>query len=152
MNELNVGDNFPAFALPNQLGNEITLGDLAGNPAVIYFYPKDDTTGCTAEACGLRDAAPQLDGIRVLGVSPDSVKSHQKFVTKYDLNFDLLADTDRSLIEACGLWIEKSLYGKKYMGVDRTTFLLDSQGVITHIFRKVKPQGHEQEILKALGR
>jgi peroxiredoxin Q/BCP len=148
---LSEGQPFPAFALPDQDGNLVSLEDLKGMPCVIYFYPKDDTTGCTAESCGFRDSLPSFGPARVIGVSPDSSKSHRKFVDKYNLNFTLLADTDKALSEACGVWVEKSMYGRKYMGVERTTFVLDEKGVVQKVFRKVKPDQHAQEVLKALG-
>jgi peroxiredoxin Q/BCP len=117
---------------------------------VVYFYPKDDTSGCTAEACEFRDAMPDISGARVVGVSPDNVKSHRKFVDKYNLNFTLLADVDHTLAEACGVWVEKSMYGNKYMGVDRTTYIVDEDGVVRHVWRKVKPLGHAAEVQAAL--
>jgi peroxiredoxin Q/BCP len=147
---IDVGSAFPDFSLPDQDGNTVSLGDLKGKPAVIYFYPKDDTTGCTAEACSFRDRLPDIPGARVIGVSPDSSKSHRKFADKYSLNFTLLADTERSLIEACGLWVEKTLYGRKYMGVERTTYLLDPAGKVARLWRKVSPQNHADEIVEAL--
>jgi peroxiredoxin Q/BCP len=116
----------------------------------VFFYPKDDTSGCTIEACEFRDAMPQFAGAKVVGVSPDSAKSHTKFRTKFNLNYDLLADTEQTLCNACGVWVEKSMYGKKYMGVERTTFLLDAKGDIARIWRKVKPEGHAEEVRTAL--
>lgn len=144
------GENLPDFSLQDQDGKTWTHNDLKGQKTIVYFYPKDDTSGCTAEACEFRDSMPRFMGARVFGVSPDSSKSHKKFADKYNLNFPLLADNDRKLIEACGLWVEKTLYGKKYMGVDRTTVLLDENGKIEKIWRKVKPQGHAAEVLAAL--
>jgi peroxiredoxin Q/BCP len=144
------GNSFPDFSLPDQDGNLVSLADLKGGKAVIYFYPKDDTPGCTVEACEFRDAAPTIEGARILGVSPDGPKSHRKFVDKFGLNFTLLADADHTLSEAAGVWVEKSMYGKKYMGVDRVTFVLDESGVVTKVFAKVKPQGHAEEVLAAL--
>src|SRR4051794_12369103 len=122
----------PEFSLPDQHGKEITLSKLRGKPVVLYFYPKDDTPGCTKEACAFRDARADYEkaGAHVLGVSPDDVKSHQKFAAKYELPFTLLADTERSVCEAYGVWKEKNMYGKKSMGVERTTFLIDRDGVI----------------------
>jgi len=145
------GSQFPTFSLPDQNGKIVSLADLKGQKAVIYFYPKDDTSGCTAEACEFRDSVPAIPGAKVIGVSPDDTKSHRKFADKYNLNFTLLADTDRSLCEALGLWVEKSMYGKKYMGVERTTYVLDEAGAIVKVFRKVKPQGHAAEVLAVLG-
>ncbi len=149
---LQTGDRFPDFQLQDQSGDVVSLGDLAGKPAVIFFYPKDDTSGCTAEACEFRDALPTFPGARVLGVSPDPVKSHRKFVDKYGLNFTLLADPDHALLEAAGVWVEKSMYGRTYMGVARTTFVLDEQGIVKHVFEKVKPQGHAAQVAEALSR
>lgn len=144
------GEDFPDFELQDQDGKTVRRDDLLGQRSIVYFYPKDDTPGCTAESCGFRDALPRFTGARVFGVSPDSVKSHAKFRDKHRLNFTLLADPDRKLIEALGLWVEKSLYGKKYMGVARTTFLLDPAGKVERVWEKVKPEGHEQEVLAAL--
>lgn len=144
------GSSFPSFTLQNQHGQAISLPDLAGSPAVIYFYPKDDTSGCTAEACEFQERLPQFKNVRVIGVSPDSVASHLKFAKKYNLDFDLLADTEKLLCEACGIWVEKSMYGKKYMGVERTSYLLDSNGFVVRVWNKVKPQGHAEEVHAAL--
>jgi thioredoxin-dependent peroxiredoxin len=142
---------FPDFELQDQDGQTHRLSDLKGAPAVIYFYPKDDTSGCTTQACGVRDALPGFpEGARVFGVSPDDVKSHRKFVDKYSLNFPLLADTEHLLAEQAGVWVEKSMYGKKYMGVERSTFVLDSEGVVRHEFRKVKPAEHAEMVRQAL--
>lgn len=143
--------SFPSFSLPDQDGNVVDSNSLRGQKVVVYFYPKDDTSGCTAEACEFRDRLTDIPGAKVIGVSPDSSKSHRKFADKYGLTFTLLADTEHSLAEACGVWVEKSMYGKKYMGIERTTFLLDESGVITKVFRKVKPQGHAAEVIAALG-
>jgi len=146
------GTPFPDFSLPDQDGNVVTLADLKGKKAVIYFYPKDDTSGCTVEACEFRDAKQgmeEVDGARVVGVSPDNSKSHRKFADKFSLNFTLLADTDHSLCEAVGVWGEKSMYGKKYMGVFRTTILLDENGNVFKVFEKVKPEGHAAEVRAA---
>ena len=148
---LKVGDQFPAFSLLNQDGETVTNEAMAGSVSVIYFYPKDDTSGCTAEACEFQEQLSDFPGKNVFGVSPDPVKSHRKFADKYNLEFTLLADTETALCEACGVWAEKSMYGKKYMGVLRTTFVVDSNGVVTHVFEKVKPQGHAAEIRAAIG-
>ncbi len=144
------GQRFPDFSLVNQDDQAVTLNDLLGSPTVVFFYPKDDTSGCTIEACEFRDALPQFTGAKVVGVSPDSAKSHTKFRAKFSLNYDLLADTEQTLCKACGVWVEKSMYGKKYMGVERTTFLLDANGDIVRIWRKVKPEGHAEEVRTAL--
>lgn len=148
---INEGQKFPDFSLPDENGNVVTLAELVGKKAVIYFYPKDDTSGCTVEACEFRDRMPDIPGVRVIGVSPDGPKSHRKFIDKYSLNFTLLADEAHELAEALGLWVEKSMYGKTYMGIERTTYVLDDSGTIVKIFRKVKPKGHAEEVLAALG-
>lgn len=147
---IGTGSAFPEFQLQNQHGDLVSKVDIIGAKSIVYFYPKDDTSGCTLEACDIRDNLPRFEGVRVLGVSPDGVRSHKKFAEKYSLNFDLLADERRELIDALGLWVEKSLYGKKYMGVERSTFLLDEQGRILRVWYKVKPEGHALEILTAL--
>jgi peroxiredoxin Q/BCP len=147
---LQEGDSFPDFSLQDQDSKTYSLADLKGEKSVLYFYPKDDTPGCTVEACNFRDSLPRFTGVKVFGVSPDDPKSHQKFVKKFDLNFPLLADVGHKLSEAAGVWGEKSMYGKKYMGVDRTTFLLDENGKIAKIWRKVKPEGHADEVLAAV--
>lgn len=138
---------FPEFSLPDQDGATVTLDDLKGGRTIVYFYPKDDTPGCTAEACGINESLPNFAGARVFGVSPDSPKSHKKFADKHGLRFTLLADTEHTLAEACGVWAEKQMMGKKYMGVARTTYLLDENGVVLHAWDKVNPKGHEKEIL-----
>ena len=145
------GRKAPGFKLPDQDGNTVSLADFAGKTVVLYFYPKDDTPGCTKEACSFRDAFSQYKkkGIAVLGVSPDKEASHQKFVTKYKLPFTLLADTDKSIAEAYGVWGEKKFMGRTYMGVHRTTFLIDEKGKIKKIFEKVKPEDHASEVLEA---
>lgn len=147
---IEVSQPFPEFSLPDQDGNLVTLADLKGKKTVVYFYPKDDTPGCTTEACAFRDARADFGDVNIFGVSPDAPKSHRKFVDKFNLNFPLLADTEHSLSEALGVWVEKSMYGKKYMGIERTTFILDENGVITKIFAKVKPAGHSDEVKAAL--
>ncbi len=150
--QLQEGSAFPDFELLDQNGETQTLESLRGEPVILYFYPKDDTSGCTAQACGFRDSLPEFSGARVVGVSPDSVKSHKKFVEKYSLNFTLLADTETTLCNAVGVWVEKSMYGKKYMGVERTTFLVDRDGIVRKIWRKVKVDGHAAEVADALKR
>ena len=152
MAELKVGDMAPDFTGRTQDGNTLSLADLKGSRTVFYFYPKDNTSGCTLEAKSLRDGKAELAarGYRIIGVSPDSERSHQNFCTKHELNFTLLADTDHSICEAFGVWQEKSMYGRKYMGVVRTTFLLDEEGCITHIFNKVKTAEHYQQIVNEL--
>ncbi len=140
------GSQFPEFSLPNQDGKVISSKDLQGKDSVIYFYPKDDTSGCTVEACEFQQVLPNIEGAKVLGVSPDNTKSHRKFADKYNLTFDLLADTEKALCESVGVWVEKSMYGKKYMGVERTTVVLDGSGKVLKVFNKVKPQGHASEV------
>ena len=144
------GEPFPNFSLPDQDGSIVTLDDLKEGKTIVYFYPKDDTSGCTAEACGLNEQLPDFAGARVFGVSPDSPKSHKKFAEKYGLRFTLLADEEHSLAEACGVWAEKSMYGKKYWGNLRTTFLLDANGIVIHVWEKVNPTDHAKEVLAAL--
>src|SRR5437762_5932481 len=150
--KLKEGEKAPDFAVPDGEGNVVRLKDLKGKKVVLYFYPKDDTPGCTKEACAFRDgfAAIKKKGAVVLGVSTDSVESHQKFKTKFNLNFPLLADTEKKIVEAYGTWKEKSMYGRKYMGIERTTFIIDEQGKISHIFPKVKVDEHYEEVLEAL--
>lgn len=140
------GQAFPDFSLADQDGSAVSLSDLKGQKAVIYFYPKDDTSGCTAEACEFRDLMPTIKGARIVGISPDNQKSHRKFVDKYNLNFTILTDEEHKLAEQLGIWVEKSMYGRKYMGIERTTYLLDEHGVVTKIWRKVKPEGHASEV------
>ena len=148
---LKEGDKAPDFTAKNQDGETVKLKDLQGKRVVLYFYPKDDTPGCTKEACSFRDADDIFaeKGIKVLGVSIDDEKSHQKFISKYQLPFDLLADTDKEIVEKYGVWGEKSMYGRKYMGTLRKTFLIDEQGKIVKIFDKVKVAEHADEVLKA---
>jgi len=150
---LNVGDKAPDFESPDQNANVVKLKDLKGQRVVLYFYPKDDTPGCTKEACSFRDADAvyKKKNIRVLGVSTDNEKSHQKFISKFDLPFDLLADTDKKIVNDYGVWGEKSMYGKKYMGTNRKTFLIDENGKIVHVFDKVDVANHADEVLAAFG-
>lgn len=145
------GDTAPGFALPDDTGAEVSSADLAGTPYVLYFYPKDDTPGCTTEACGFRDALPDFEklGVRVLGVSPDSSASHQRFRAKYELPFTLLSDADKSLSSAYGAWALKKNYGREYMGVVRSTFLVDAGGVIRNAWRGVKVNGHIDKVQAA---
>ena len=149
---LTAGVKAPEFSLPADDGTTVTLAGLKGRPVVLYFYPKDDTSGCTKQACGFRDswADVQTTGAVVLGVSPDGVASHQKFKRKYTLPFPLLADTDHRVAAAYGAWGEKSMYGKRYMGILRTTFIIDAHGRIARVFEKVKPEGHAADVLTAL--
>jgi thioredoxin-dependent peroxiredoxin len=147
---LKVGDAAPDFAVNDEKGNKVKLSDFKGKKVVLYFYPKDDTPGCTAEACNLRDnyKALQKAGYVVLGVSTDDEKSHQKFIDKFELPFPLLADTNKELHEKYGTWVEKSMYGKKYMGTARVTFVIDEHGKIEEIIEKVKTADHTAQILK----
>jgi peroxiredoxin Q/BCP len=146
--KLSAGDKAPAFSAKDENGNQISLQDYAGKKLVLYFYPKDDTPGCTAQSCNLRDNLPALQaaGYQVLGVSVDSEKSHQKFIQKFNLNFPLLADTDHQVVEAYGVWKEKSMYGKTYMGTVRTTFVIDENGLIERIIDKVNTGEHASQI------
>lgn len=147
------GDKAPLFSLPADDGSTLSLEELRGKRVVLYFYPKDDTSGCTTEACEFRDTLPtfsEADAV-VLGVSPDPVASHRKFKEKYDLNFPLLADEDHAVAEAYGVWKEKSMYGRKYWGVERSTFLIGPDGVIEKAWRKVKPKGHAEAVAAELG-
>jgi peroxiredoxin Q/BCP len=150
--ELTPGATAPAFTVPSDSGATVALKDFKGRPVVLYFYPKDDTSGCTTEACEFRDSwrAVQAAGAVVLGVSPDGVASHQKFKKKYELPFTLLADEDHAVAEAYGAWGEKSMYGRQYFGVLRKTYIIDARGKIAHVFPKVKPRGHAAEVLAAL--
>ena len=147
------GTKAPAFEGETQGGETIRLADYAGRKVAVYFYPKDDTSGCTKQACNLRDnwAALQKAGVAVIGVSKDSVKSHEKFAGKYNLPFPLIADTDKKIIQAFGAWGEKSLYGRKYLGIFRTTFLIDESGIVVGVIKKPKVSGHAEEILEAFG-
>ena len=149
---LNIGDNAPEFVLPASTGEDISLKDQAGKKVVLYFYPKDDTPGCTKEACGFRDASDELQalGAVVLGVSADSVKSHEKFVGKYELNFPLLADTEKVVANSYGAWGEKQRYGRTYMGMNRMTYLIDESGNIQRIWPAVKADGHAAEVVEAI--
>jgi thioredoxin-dependent peroxiredoxin len=147
-----VGDRAPAFTLPNPTGEPVKLSDFKGKAVVLYFYPKDDTPGCTREACSFRDEHSALvkAGAVVLGVSPDSTTSHQKFAGKFKLPFPLLADTDHAVSEKYGAWGEKSLYGRKFMGITRSTFLIGKDGKVARVWPKVKVDGHVDEVRKAL--
>jgi peroxiredoxin Q/BCP len=147
-----VGDRAPAFTLPDQSGEPVKLSDFKGKAVVLYFYPKDDTPGCTREACSFRDEHSALvkAGAAVLGVSPDSTVSHQKFAGKFKLPFPLLADTDHAVSEKYGAWGEKSLYGRKFMGITRSTFLIGKDGKVARVWPKVKVDGHVDEVRKAL--
>jgi peroxiredoxin Q/BCP len=146
------GDEAPDFTLPDQHGDPVTLSGLRGQTVVLYFYPKADTPGCTTQACSVRDHRPEYEHANavVLGVSPDPVKAVAKFDEKYGLGFTLLADSDHAVCEAYGVWVEKSMYGKKYMGAERSTFVIDPEGKVAQVFRKVKPAEHDDLVLGAL--
>lgn len=152
MIKLNVGDQIPEFKSVTHEGTEFSLAELKGSPTVLYFYPKDNTSGCTLEAKSLRDGKEELlrRGYKIVGVSPDSVKSHQNFCSKYELNFTLLSDSDHSLSEAVGVWQLKRMYGREYMGIVRTTLLLDADARITHIISKVDTKDSYGQIIKLL--
>jgi peroxiredoxin Q/BCP len=150
--ELTAGKKAPAFSLPSDSGEKVSLKDFAGKPVIIYFYPKDMTPGCTTESCdfGASHQAIQKLGAVVLGISRDSVESHQKFKAKYKLPFALLSDAEGKVCEKYGVWKEKSLYGRKFMGIERTTFLIDSEGKIARVYPKVKVAGHVAQVLEDL--
>jgi thioredoxin-dependent peroxiredoxin len=146
------GQAAPDFTLPDQEGNELSLSELRGETVVLYFYPRADTPGCTTQACSVRDHSADYGkaGARVIGVSPDEVGAVKKFADKFDLDFTVLADADHAVAEAYGAWVEKSMYGKKYMGVQRATFLIDPEGKIAQVFPKVSPKTHDEVVLEAL--
>jgi thioredoxin-dependent peroxiredoxin len=148
---LAIGDKAPDFTLATDGGGRIKLSELKGKPVVLYFYPKDDTSGCTKEACGFNDSLPDFSKLKaeIIGVSKDNEASHDKFKKKYGLKFKLGADPELKTIQAYGSWVEKSLYGRKYMGIDRSTFLIDGKGIIRAIWRKVKVPGHVEAVLEA---
>ncbi len=147
-----VGKKAPEFKLPGSNGEDVSLAGLKGKTVVLYFYPKDDTPGCTREACDFRDAARKYSTAKavVLGVSPDSLKSHDKFIAKFGLPFTLLSDADHAVAEKYGVWVEKSMYGRNYMGIERSTFVIDPKGLVKAVFRKVKVDGHVDEVLAAV--
>jgi thioredoxin-dependent peroxiredoxin len=149
---LNPGDQAPNFELPDQHDRPVKLSDFRGQPVVVYFYPKASTPGCTTQACGVRDHKPEYEqaGAVVLGISPDPVAKIEKFADKYDLGFPLLGDEDHAVAESYGVWVEKSMYGRKYFGNERTTFVIDSEGKIAEVLRKVKPAEHDEQVLAAL--
>ncbi|MEA2158846.1 MAG: thioredoxin-dependent peroxiredoxin [Solirubrobacteraceae bacterium] len=146
------GDTAPAFTLPDQNGDPVSLSALRGHPVVLYFYPKADTPGCTVQACGVRDHRADYEqaGAIVLGVSADPIKRIAKFASKYTLGFPLLSDEDHAVAEAYGVWVEKSMYGRTYMGMERSTFVISPEGVVTEVFRKVKPGEHDELVLGSL--
>jgi len=149
---IEAGTPAPDFTLTDQNGKKVTLSELKGSPVVLYFYPKDDTPGCTKEACGFRDATADYKraGAIILGVSPDSTESHARFAKKFELPFALLADTDHKICEAYGVWKEKSLYGKKFLGVERTTVVINAKGIVQRVFPRVKVDGHPAAVLETL--
>ena len=146
-----VGDKAPDFTLPADGGGTVSLKALKGKPVVLYFYPKDDTSGCTAEACAFRDALPDFSKVKaeIVGVSRDSLASHDLFKRKFELPFPLASDQDGEVCRAYGVWVEKSMYGRKYMGIERATFLIDANGVVRKMWRKVKVPGHAEAVLEA---
>jgi thioredoxin-dependent peroxiredoxin len=150
---LQAGDHAPDFELPDQNGDPVRLSELRGAAVVLYFYPRADTPGCTTQACGVRDRGGEYReaGARVIGVSPDEIGALEKFAGKYDLDFTLLADADHAVADAYGAWVEKSMYGKRYMGVQRSTFIVDPDGRIARVFPKVSPKKHDDLVLEALG-
>jgi peroxiredoxin Q/BCP len=153
MPHLEVGQKAPDFNLPSSSGKNVAFKDFKGNKnIVVYFYPKDDTPGCTVEACGFRDKIKKIEKLNaiVFGVSPDSVISHNQFIEKFNLPFLLLSDEDKSVCKSYGVWVEKSMYGRKYMGVVRSTFVINKEGKIVKIFEKVNPQGHNEDVLEVL--
>lgn len=152
MPTLNVGDTAPDFSLPAGDGKTLSLKDFRGKKVVLYFYPKDNTPGCTKEACSFRDEIRKFErkGAVIIGVSADRVESHRKFADKYDLPFSLVSDEKKSLINAYGVWKKKSLYGRTFLGIERSTFVIDEKGKIARIYRKVKVDGHSEEVLAAL--
>ena len=151
MDSVQVGQDAPDFELPADDGTTLALSALRGRPVVLYFYPKDDTSGCTAEAVDFTALKPEFDkiGVRVIGMSPDSAKKHKKFKDKHALDVTLVADEEKSVLQAYGLWVEKSMYGRKYMGVERTTVLIDASGKVARLWEKVKVPGHAAEVLEA---
>ncbi len=152
MAELNEGQKAPDFTAKDQNGADISLSDFSGKEVILYFYPKDDTPGCTAEACSFRDNYQSLlkQGFEVLGVSTDDEKSHQKFISKYSLPFPLISDTDKNIVELYGVWVEKNMYGKKYMGIARKTFIIGKDGIITKIISKVDTKNSSQQVIDSL--
>ena len=152
MTQLKVGDKAPSFEGINQEEKKVSLSDFSGKKLILYFYPKDNTPGCTAESCNLNENYDEWleKGFEVVGVSPDGVKSHQKFRDKFGLKFNLIADTEKEILQVYGAWGEKSMYGRKYMGVLRTTFVIDEKGVIQEIFEKVETKDHTNQILKTI--
>jgi len=152
MSDLNIGDKAPDFDLPSDGGSQVKLSELSGKTVVLYFYPKDDTSGCTSEAQGFTTAADDFRraGATVIGVSKDSIKSHDKFKAKYGLDLTLASDESGEMLERYGVWVEKSMYGRKYMGIDRATFLIGPDGVIRQVWRKVKVPGHVDAVLTAV--
>jgi len=148
------GKPAPTFTLASDSGGPVSLESLRGKPVVLYFYPKDDTPGCTKQACGIRDAWDEFErsGAVVLGISPDSPRSHVKFREKYELPFPLLADEDHRVAEEYGTWVQKSFAGKKYMGIERSTFVIDAEGTVAKVMRRVKPDQHADQVLTALAR
>jgi peroxiredoxin Q/BCP len=149
---IEAGENAPQFTLPNQDGEEVALADFSGRTVVLYFYPKANTPGCTTQACSIRDRAAEYDaaGAAVVGISPDPVSAVKKFHGRQSLNFTLLADADHAVCDAYGVWIEKSMYGKKFWGTARSTFIIDGEGTVVHVIPKASPKTHDDEVLEVL--
>ncbi len=152
MTELKIGDKAPSFTLPTDGSDKMSLSSLKGEKVVLYFYPKDDTPGCTKESCSFNDNLSQLNKLntQVVGISKCSVKKHDKFKAKYNLNFPLVSDEEHDVCEQYGTWVEKNMYGKKYMGIERTTFLIDEKGKIEQIWRKIKVKDHTEAVIEAI--
>jgi len=150
MADIKIGDKAPDFKLESSAGKTVALKDFKDRIVVLYFYPKDNTSGCTREACGFRDLQGDFEkaGAVILGISPDSIKSHHNFIGKFELNFPLLSDPDKIAAEAYGVWIEKKNYGREYMGIERSTFIIDKDGTIAQVYRKVKVEGHMDKVLE----
>ncbi len=154
MTELKSGDKAPDFTLPTDGDGDLTLSDYRGQKVVLYFYPKDDTSGCTQESCDFRDNAPDFEkiNVQIVGISKDSIARHDKFKAKYGLNFPLVSDESCALCEKYGVWVEKNMYGRKYMGIERSSFLIDEKGQIIKIWRKVKVNGHADDVLQTINK
>ena len=149
MSDIKAGDKAPDFELESSAGDKVSLNSFTGKTVVLYFYPKDNTSGCTKEACGFRDLQGEFEkaGTVILGISPDNIKSHHNFIGKYELNFPLLSDPDKITAEAYGVWVKKKNYGREYMGIERSTFIIDKEGRVVYVFRKVKVDGHMDRVL-----
>ena len=149
---LEAGKKAPSITLPDQDGNRVALSSFAGHPVLVYFYPKADTPGCTQQSCGLRDIAKKIGDVAIVGISPDSIERQRKFADKYELPFPLLADTEHVVAERYGVWKEKSMYGRKYMGIERSAFLIDAKGKLQEVWYKISPKDTPAKLLKAIGK